>query len=119
MVAYGLFAAVVIIPLALIFLRTPPETPTAAGAAGAAGETPQRVRLAAERGVRAARDRASFLCCVTMSMPQSHLVAFCTDLGYSAQSGAAMLSVLLGARRARPADLGRDLRPHRRRCRRC
>ena len=39
---------------------------------------------------------AAFLCCVTMSMPQSHLVALCTDLGYSAQSGAAMLSVLLG-----------------------
>ena len=39
---------------------------------------------------------ASFLCCVTMSMPQNHLVALCTDLGYSAQSGAAMLSLLLG-----------------------
>ena len=39
---------------------------------------------------------ASFLCCVTMSMPQNHLVALCTDLGYSAQSGAVMLSLLLG-----------------------
>ncbi len=39
---------------------------------------------------------ASFLCCVTMSMPQNHLVALCTDLGYSAQSGAMMLSLLLG-----------------------
>jgi MFS family permease len=39
---------------------------------------------------------ASFLCCVTMSMPQAHLVAFCTDLGISASSGAAMLSLLLG-----------------------
>jgi predicted MFS family arabinose efflux permease len=39
---------------------------------------------------------AAFLCCVTMSMPQNHLVALCTDLGYSAQSGAAMLSLLLG-----------------------
>jgi MFS family permease len=40
---------------------------------------------------------ASFLCCVTMSMPQAHLVAFCTDLGISATHGAAMLSLLLGA----------------------
>jgi MFS family permease len=39
---------------------------------------------------------ASFLCCVTMSMPQQHLVAFCSDLGISATSGAAMLSLLLG-----------------------
>jgi len=39
---------------------------------------------------------ASFLCCVTMSMPQQHLVAFCSDLGISATVGASMLSVLLG-----------------------
>ena len=39
---------------------------------------------------------ASFLCCVTMSMPQQHLVAFCSDLGISATVGATMLSVLLG-----------------------
>jgi hypothetical protein len=37
-----------------------------------------------------------FLCCATMSMPQGHLVALCSDLGISATRGAAMLSVLLG-----------------------
>jgi MFS family permease len=40
---------------------------------------------------------AIFTCCVPMSMPQAHLVAFCSDLGISAVQGAAMLSVLLGA----------------------
>ena len=40
---------------------------------------------------------ASFLCCVTMSMPQGHLVALCSDYGISASLGAMMLSVLLGA----------------------
>jgi MFS family permease len=39
---------------------------------------------------------AAFLCCVTMSMPQAHLVAFCSDLGIAPAHGAAMLSVLLG-----------------------
>jgi MFS family permease len=39
---------------------------------------------------------AAFLCCVTMSMPQQHMVAFCSDLGISATVGAAMLSLLLG-----------------------
>ena len=39
---------------------------------------------------------AGFLCCVTMSMPQQHLVAYCSDLGISATVGATMLSVLLG-----------------------
>jgi MFS family permease len=32
-----------------------------------------------------------------MSMPQAHLVAFCSDLGISPAHGAAMVSVLLGA----------------------
>jgi MFS family permease len=40
---------------------------------------------------------AIFTCCIPMSMPQGHLVAFCTDHGISAASGAAMVSVLLGA----------------------
>jgi len=40
---------------------------------------------------------AIFTCCVPMSMPQAHLVAFCSDLGISPVHGAAMLSVLLGS----------------------
>jgi MFS family permease len=40
---------------------------------------------------------AIFTCCVPMSMPQAHLVAFCSDLGISPVHGAAMLSVLLAA----------------------
>jgi len=95
MVAYGVFVAVVVVPLAVIFLKPPPETPTATGFAGAAGETP-RVLDWPPNVVFALIAIAAFLCCVTMSMPQNHLVAFCTDLGYSAQSGAAMLSLLLG-----------------------
>ncbi|HEU0218868.1 MAG TPA: MFS transporter [Stellaceae bacterium] len=39
---------------------------------------------------------AGFLCCVPMAMPQSHIVAFCSDIGIPASQGAAMLSVLLG-----------------------
>ena len=76
--------------------------------AAAAGESARRRR----RGGRSARRPevfgwppnvvfallalASFLCCVTMSMPQAHLVALCSDLGISATHGAAMLSVVLG-----------------------
>jgi MFS family permease len=39
---------------------------------------------------------ASFACCVAMSMPQVHIVAYCGDLGYGAARGAEMLSVMLG-----------------------
>ncbi len=95
MVASGVFAAAVIIPLAAIFLKPPPETTTAGSAAGAP-VTAQPVFGWPPNVVFALLVAASFLCCVTMSMPQNHLVALCTDLGYSAQSGAAMLSLLLG-----------------------
>lgn len=35
-------------------------------------------------------------CCVAMSMPQVHIVAYCTDLGFGAARGAEMLSLMLG-----------------------
>ncbi|HRD78651.1 MAG TPA: MFS transporter, partial [Hyphomicrobiaceae bacterium] len=39
---------------------------------------------------------AGVSCCVAMSMPQAHIVAYCGDLKYGAQHGADMLAVLLG-----------------------
>ena len=38
---------------------------------------------------------AGVACCVAMAMPQVHIVAYCTDLGYGAVRGAEMLSVML------------------------
>ncbi|MCF8478422.1 MAG: MFS transporter [Pseudolabrys sp.] len=38
---------------------------------------------------------AGVACCVAMSMPQVHLVAYCSDLGYGAARGAEMLSLML------------------------
>jgi MFS family permease len=35
-------------------------------------------------------------CCVAMSMPQVHIVAYCGDLGYGPARGAEMLSLMLG-----------------------
>ncbi len=39
---------------------------------------------------------APLSCCVAMSMPQVHLVAYCGDLGYGAARGTQMLSLMLG-----------------------
>ena len=39
---------------------------------------------------------AGVACCVAMSMPQVHIVAYCGDLGYGATRGAEMLSMMLG-----------------------
>jgi MFS family permease len=38
---------------------------------------------------------AGVACCVAMSMPQVHIVAYCSDLGYGAARGALMLSLML------------------------
>jgi MFS family permease len=38
---------------------------------------------------------AGFACCVAMSMPQVHIVAYCSDLGFGAARGAEMLSLML------------------------
>ena len=35
-------------------------------------------------------------CCVAMAMPQVHIVAYCTDLGFGAARGAEMLSLMMG-----------------------
>ncbi|KAB2911021.1 MAG: MFS transporter [Hyphomicrobiaceae bacterium] len=39
---------------------------------------------------------AGLSCCVAMSMPQVHIVAYCGDLGYGVARGAEMLSLMLG-----------------------
>ena len=38
---------------------------------------------------------AGLACCVAMSMPQVHIVAYCGDLGYGPARGAQMLSLML------------------------
>jgi MFS family permease len=39
---------------------------------------------------------AGVTCCLAMSMPQVHIVAYCADLGHGAARGAEMLSLMLG-----------------------
>lgn len=95
MIAYGAFEVAVVVPAAFFLLRSPPELLLPAGAAAASGES-HNVFGWHPNVVFALLGGAGFLCCVTMSMPQAHLVALCTDLGISATRGAAMLSVLLG-----------------------
>lgn len=94
MLGFGLFGAAVIVPLAALVITAPPiEAPPASGTrVPAAGE---RVLGMAPNLALALIAIASFLCCVPMAMPASHLVAFCVDLGIGARVGAAMLSVLL------------------------
>jgi MFS family permease len=96
MLFYAVLEFVIIIPAALFVLGEPPDTshhPAAANAARSA----KSVLGWPPNLVFAFQMCAIFTCCVPMSMPQAHLVAFCSDLGISPVHGAAMLSVLLGA----------------------
>jgi MFS family permease len=95
MVGFAILQLVVIVPLAIVFLKPPPEIQHEAPTASRDGARP--TVLGWHPNVAFVMiSLAGFLCCVTMSMPQQHLVAFCSDLGISATVGATMLSVLLG-----------------------
>ncbi len=95
MLWFAILEAGLIVPLAALFLRRAPEQPLASVMHHAASERGDVLGWPPNI-VFAALCAAIFLCCVPMSMPQSHLVALCSDLGISKAHGAAMLSVLLG-----------------------
>jgi MFS family permease len=95
MLWYALAEIVLIVPLAAIYFRAPPEVIHPAAAAGA-GPGKARVLGWPPNAVFAAMCAAAVMCCIPMAMPQGHLVAFCSDLGISRSMGALMLSVLLG-----------------------
>src|SRR5262245_8393253 len=95
MLWYGVVEVVVVLPLAAIFLRRPPEAPQPVGALGTA-PAPNTVMGWPPNLVFVLMAVAVIFCCLPMAMPQQHLPAFCSDLGILASHGAAMLSVLLG-----------------------
>ena len=94
MLWYALAEVVVVIPVAAIYFRAPPEAthPVTSGP----DTTKSRVLGWPPNAVFAMMCAAAVLCCMPMAMPQGHLVAFCSDLGISRSMGALMLSVLLG-----------------------
>jgi MFS family permease len=93
MVGVGVFCALTMLPLTLTLRRRSPigHGPAPATAASDAG----RARLSPGR-LQALLMVAGLGCCVAMSMPQVHIVAYASDLGYGVTHGARMLSVMLG-----------------------
>ena len=92
----AIFCAATMLPLALLLRKRPPvielplsgsprRTPGAAHALGLSSGALQGLLVV-----------AGVCCCVAMSMPQVHLVAYCSDLGYGPARGAEMLSLMLG-----------------------
>jgi MFS family permease len=95
MLVYALVQVVVIVPLTLIYFRNPPEVIHPAPVGGTERRD-ARVLGWPPNVVFAMMCGAAVLCCIPMSMPQQHLVAFCSDLGITRSVGAFMLSALLG-----------------------
>ena len=91
----GVFCAATMLPLALL-LRKP--APVAGHEAKHALETPHAMHALglSNRALQTLLVIAGLSCCVAMSMPQVHLVAYCADLGYGPARGAQMLSLMLG-----------------------
>lgn len=92
-IAIGIFTAISML-LALMVLRVLMGAATRRSHGNAA---PPRVDLKlSTNALTAILSLASISCCVAMSMPQVHIVAYCGDLGYGVARGAEMLSLMLG-----------------------
>jgi MFS family permease len=106
-IGMGIFCLVVMLPLIAVLRRPAPivaagavqagpadvVTTTTTGVAATHPDRPLGLSPAALQGLLCV---AGVACCVAMSMPQVHIVAYCGDLGYGAARGAEMLSLMLG-----------------------
>ncbi len=91
--AIGLLCVATMMPLALLLRPRPAFDDRASPASslkGASGLLPR------PRFLQPLLIVAGLACCVAMSMPQVHIVAYCADLGYGPARGAEMLAIMLG-----------------------
>ena len=92
-IAIGILCVVTMLPLLLMMRRPTPRasahaTAGATGLGDSLGVSPNTLMvLLCIAGVG---------CCVAMSMPQVHIVAYCGDLGYGPARGAEMLAAMMG-----------------------
>ena len=96
--AYFGLAALCAVAMPLLALALRPRAPAVAPAP----VTARRTAVPSDRPFGLSLNAAQALlcvagvaCCVAMSMPQVHIVAYCGDLGYGAARGAEMLSLML------------------------
>jgi MFS family permease len=99
-IGMGVFCIAAMIPLALMLRPKPPAqeaapvaVPGPASRTGGGDHRPLGMPSHVLLGLLCV---AGVACCVAMSMPQVHIVAYCGDLGFGAARGAEMLSLMLG-----------------------
>ncbi|HKI63797.1 MAG TPA: MFS transporter, partial [Burkholderiales bacterium] len=91
----GIFCFAAMLPLALLLRRRAPQA-EAAPLDGGIASWPKRPLGFRPGQLQWLLCLAGVACCVAMSMPQVHIVAYCGDLGYGPARGAEMLSMMLG-----------------------
>jgi MFS family permease len=92
-VIIGVICAVAMPPLAFALRRRAPRHDAASSQRAVA---PRHAIAVSPAVLQALLVVAGLACCVAMSMPQVHIVAYCGDLGYGVARGAEMLSLMLG-----------------------
>src|SRR5256712_2142395 len=93
-IGVGIFSIAVMLPLAWVLRKRPPAL--ASAGARPMEAKPERPLGLSPNALLVLLCIAGLACCVAMSMPQVHIGAYCRDLGYGAQRGAEMLSLMLG-----------------------
>ena len=90
----GVICVVTMLPLAFL-LRRRADTSEKPVSAGGSRLSPPPANMSL-RTIQILLIVAGLACCIAMSMPQVHIVAYCGDLGYGVARGAEMLSIMLG-----------------------
>ncbi len=93
-IGVGIFCLITMLPLALLLRRRIEAHHSVA--ANAAATLRQASLPMSPTTLQVLLCIAGIACCVAMSMPQVHIVAYCGDLGYGVARGADMLSLMLG-----------------------
>ena len=78
-----------------LFMRQRPPMLAVAAAGSVQSLTSEKPFGMSIRNAHALLCVAGIACCVAMAMPQVHIVAYCSDLGFGAARGAEMLSLML------------------------
>jgi MFS family permease len=90
----GVFCAVTMLPLVLVLRRRSPLIETAPATAHVISRSPRPLGMS-PAALQTMLVIAGLSCCVAMSMPQVHIVAYSGDLGHGVAHGAQMLSLML------------------------
>ena len=93
-IGIGLFVPIALVPLGLALSRKPAATVYEAAEASTEAAR-ESLGMSAGR-LQALLAVAAFACCMAMSMPQVHIVAYCGDLGYGVAVGTQIISLMLG-----------------------